>query len=255
MAAWGNWVEMSALTEFAGRRRSAEPPGFAADAADEVGFKVRMTWTSAANQMSGALTVAERLPQTLAALGAGLIDRVHVKIIAEQTAYLSPEDAAKADVLLAAAAQARTWGELTAFAARLANKLDPDAARRRKDDCKRDAHVRIYRENSGNGGLTGRELSADELLAGWQNIEQRALDLCAAGLEGSLRELQVRATLDLLLERDSRDTLTVGQETGLVETAGQETGNAEAAGQETGSGPAAAGEPDGGEDGSGPEGP
>lgn len=216
MAAWGNWVEMSALGEFAARRPSPEAPGFTADAADEVGFKVRMTWTSAANQLSGALTVAERLPQTLAALGAGLIDRVHVKINAEQTAYLSPEGAAKADVLLAAAAQTRTWGELTAFASRLVMKLDPEAAQRRKDDCRRDAHVRIYRENSGNAGLTGRELPADELLAGWQNIEQRALDLRAAGLEGSLRELQVRATLDLLLERDSRSTLTTPQPTGTA---------------------------------------
>jgi hypothetical protein len=252
MAAWGNWVEMSALTEFAARRPSAEPPGFAADAADEVGFKVRMTWTSAASQMSQALTVAERLPQRLAALGAGLIDRVHVKIIAEQTAYLSPEDAAKADVLLAAAAQARTWGELSAFAARLVHKLDPDAARRRKEAGRREAHVRIYRETSGNGGLTGRELPADELLAGWQHIEQRALDLRAAGFEGSLRELQVRATLDLLTERDSRDTLTAPGSTGQAERAGAADGEDASGPQDRGP---EHGRPDGGEDGSGPEGP
>jgi hypothetical protein len=36
-------------------------------------------------------------------------------------------------------------------------------------------------------------------------FEQRALDLRAAGVPGSSRELRVRAYLDLLQERDSRD--------------------------------------------------
>ena len=45
------------------------------------------------------------------------------------------------------------------------------------------------------------------MLASWQRVDQRALDLRAAGMPGSLQELRVQAYLDLLQERDSRDQL------------------------------------------------
>ncbi len=52
--------------------------------------------------------------------------------------------------------------------------------------------------------MIAQELPPDEILASWQHIEQRALDLRAAGMPGTLRELRVHAFLDLLQERDSR---------------------------------------------------
>ena len=64
--------------------------------------------------------------------------------------------------------------------------------------------MRRFREDSGNAGMVARELPSDEVLASWQHVEQRALDLRAAGMPGTLRELRVRAYLDLLQERDSR---------------------------------------------------
>jgi hypothetical protein len=172
--------------------------------ADEVAGELRLTWMNAADRMTFACELAERLPLTFAALSAGLIDPVHAKIISEQTEYLSAADAAKADPLLAAAAQKKTYAELRAAAAKLVLKLDPDSFERRKQARRREAHVRPFREESGNAGMTARELPADQVLAGWQNIEQRALDLRAAGIPGSLRELRNLAYLDLLQERDSR---------------------------------------------------
>ena len=166
--------------------------------------ELRLTWHGAADRMAYACDLAGRLPVTFAALGAGLIDPVHAKIIAEQTEYLSAADAAKADPVLAAAAQKKTYAELRAAAAKLVLKLDPDSFERRKQARRREAHVRQFREESGNAGMTARELPADEVLASWQNIEQRALDLRAAGVPGSLRELRNLAYLDLLQERDSR---------------------------------------------------
>jgi hypothetical protein len=171
---------------------------------DEVACELRLTWMGAADRMTYACGLAGRLPVTFAALGAGLIDPVHARIIAEQTDILSAADAAKADPKLAAAAQAKTYGELRAAAARLVLKLDPDSFERRKQARRREAHVRPFREESGNAGMTARELPSDEVLASWQNVEQRALDLRAAGVPGSLRELRTRAYLDLLQERDSR---------------------------------------------------
>jgi hypothetical protein len=57
--------------------------------------------------------------------------------------------------------------------------------------------------------MTARELPCDEVLASWQHIEQRARELRAAGVPGTLRELRIRAYLDLLQGRDSR--LTAGK--------------------------------------------
>ncbi len=173
---------------------------------DEVSLDLRLSWRAAADRISYACDLAGRLPVTFAALGGGLIDPVHAKIIAEQTDVLSAADAAQADPVLAAAAQSKTYGELRAAAARLVLKLDPDAAERRKQGRRKEAHVRPFREDSGNAGMSARELPSDEVLASWQHVDQRARDLRAAGVPGSLRELRCRAYLDLLQERDSRDT-------------------------------------------------
>ncbi len=185
---------------------------FAEFVADEVAADLRMTWMTAADRISYAVTLATRLPVTFAALGAGLIDPVHAKIIYEQTDILSAADAARADPVLAAAAQHKTYGELRAAAARLVLRLDPASAERRKQKRRQqDAHVRPFREESGNAGMTARELPCDEVLASWQHVQQRALDLRAAGMPGTLRELRCRAYLDLLQERDSRLLPAPGQ--------------------------------------------
>jgi len=55
--------------------------------------------------------------------------------------------------------------------------------------------------------MVARELPSDEVLASW-HLEQRARELRAAGVPGTLRELRWRAYLDLLQERDSRLTVT-----------------------------------------------
>jgi hypothetical protein len=134
--------------------------------ADEVCFELRMSWHGAADRICYACDLAGRLPVTFAALGAGLIDPVHAKIIAEQTFFLSAAAAARADPLLAAAAQKKAYAELRAAAGKLVLTLDPEAAERRKQARrKNDAHVRPFREESGNAGMVARELPSDEVLA------------------------------------------------------------------------------------------
>jgi hypothetical protein len=204
------WAGMAALREFAARRPAQAGIAVTAStavsefAADEVAMALHLTWMSAAGEIAYACTVAERLPRTFAALAAGRIHQFHLRIIADETSILSAEDAAKADEILAEAAPGKTFGQLRQAAHRLVLKLDPDSVRRKKEQAKRDAHVRRFREDSGNGGMVAREMPVGEVLASWQHIEQRALDLRAAGVSGTLRELRVRAYLDLLQERDSR---------------------------------------------------
>ena len=140
------WTQLAAVREFAARRpdrdRTGVPrAGFSEFAADELVAEFNLSWPSAAEQIAFACQVAERLPRTFAALAAGQIHPVHVKIIEDETRVLSPEDAAKADEVLAEAARSKSFGELRYAAHRLVLKLDPDSAQRRKDEAKKEAHV------------------------------------------------------------------------------------------------------------------
>jgi hypothetical protein len=195
------WTLMAAIGEYARRAGTGVEGEFAAD---ELASELHMSQQGAAGQMDFATEIPRRLPKTFAALAAGQIHPIHLRIIEEETRYLTDADAAKADADLAAAAPGKTFGELRYAARKLVLKLDPDIARKRKEAAKREAHVRRFQEESGNAGMVARELPCDEVLASWQHVEQRALDLRAAGVPGTLQELRVRAYLDLLQERDSR---------------------------------------------------
>jgi Domain of unknown function (DUF222) len=219
MESWSAWFSMAATGEFS--RRHEGRGGRHEFAADELADELHLTWNSAAGQMDFARTVAERLPLCFAALRAGLIHPVDLRIIEEETRILSAADAAKADAILAGMAGTMTWGKLRHAAHRLVWDLDPEAVRKRQEAFKRETQVRKFREGSGNAGLIARELAADQALASWQHVEQRALDLRAAGVPGSLDELRVRAFLDLLQERDSREEAAAGP--GSCEQAGTST--------------------------------
>src|ERR1700722_1175276 len=188
------WTVMAAVGEYARRAGTGVEGEFAAD---ELASELHMSQQGAAGQMDYATEIPKRLPRTFAALGAGLIHPIHLRIIEEETRYLSAADAARADAVLAGSAPGQTYGELRYAARKLVLTLDPDIARKRKDAAKREACVRRFQEESGNGGRVARELPSDEVLASWQHVEQRALDLRAAGVPGTLQELRVRAYLDL----------------------------------------------------------
>ena len=250
MAARAEWTSMAAIAEYAARHTGSRP----ADefAPEELAFELHLTPLSAAEQMGYASTVAARLPATFAALAVGRLHPVHVRIIEDETSVLSDEDAATADAILAAAAPDQTFGELRHAAHKLVLKLDPEAARKRKEAARSEAHVRRFRERSGNAGMVARELPSDEVLASWQHVEQRALDLRAAGMPGTLQELRVKAYLDLLQERDSRDQL---QERDRRDQPPAPAPAGEAGGEAGEAGVPDQPPPDGGQPGDGPTGP
>jgi uncharacterized protein DUF222 len=160
------WTQMAAMREFASRRPARRGPGGGSSAefaADELANELSLTPLSAAEHIDFACTVGRRLPQTFAALAAGRIHPVHLRIIDDETRFLSEEDAAKADAVLAEAAPGRTFGEVRAAAHKLVLQLDPDTAKKRKESARQEAHVRRFREASGNAGLVARELPSDEV--------------------------------------------------------------------------------------------
>ena len=197
------WTELGATAAYATRHDGSRPADEFAPV--ELSFELALTPQSAKEQMRYAAAVAGRLPKTFAVLAAGRIHPVHLRIIEDETSILSDADAARADAILAEAAAGMTFGEVRSAAHKVVLRLDPEAVRKRKEAARGEAHVRRFREASGNAGLIARELPSDEVLASWQHVEQRALDLRAAGMPGTLQELRVRAYLDLLQERDSRD--------------------------------------------------
>src|SRR3984957_2972410 len=212
------WYALTAVAEFAARW-GGEVAG-AEFAADQLACELHLTSRSAAVQLDYAAAVTGRLPRCLAALFAGLLHPVQLRIIEEETQILSAEDAATADAALAETAGALTFGKLRSAAHRMVLDLDPEAAARRKEAGRRDAHVQPFREPSGNAGMIARELPSREVLASWQHVEQRALDLRAAGIPGTVEELRVRAYLDLLQERHTRLPVPGPSPAGTPATAG-----------------------------------
>jgi Domain of unknown function (DUF222) len=211
------WTLLAAVAEYAARHAGSRPADEFAPV--ELGYELHLTPQSAAGQMQYSASVATRLPATFAALASGQIHPFQLRIIAEETSVLSDADAAQADTVLAGSVPEMTFGQTRAAARKLTLKLDPEAARKRKEAAKQDAHVRPFREDSGNAGMVARELPSDEVLASWQHVQQRALDLRAAGIPGTLQELRVRAYLDLLQERDSRDRPPASADAGSADQA------------------------------------
>jgi hypothetical protein len=113
LASQNAWTLLAALAEFASRRPASRdqgiratgvpshvPDGISVFAADELTGVLNRTWQSIAGELAYAKAVTERLPRTFAALGAGRIDPVHLQIIEDETRFLKPEDAARADEIL-----------------------------------------------------------------------------------------------------------------------------------------------------------
>jgi hypothetical protein len=124
------------------------------------------------------------------------------------TRFLSDADAAEADTILADAAPRIRQDSLAAKAAALEIKLDPEAARARKEHARKEGRrVEARRELSGNMSFGGRELAVEDALAVNAAVEAAAAALRRAGLDGTLRDLRVTCFLDRLLGRNPLDRL------------------------------------------------
>jgi hypothetical protein len=155
------------------------------------------------------LGLTGRLPATLAGLAAGTISGGRADTIVFYTASLSDADAAHADQVLADAAPGLRIDQLTRKAAALEMKLDPKAAKARKEVSKETRQrVEAGRELSGNASLAGRELDTAEVMAGKAHIDAIAARLRRAGLGGTLDHLRARAFTDLIQGRNPLDRIT-----------------------------------------------
>jgi hypothetical protein len=219
LQARAEYEELAAVAEFARRReqqyeasraRGDKPRQREGEfAAEELGFEMNCSHYAAGKRMDLAGGLARRLPATFAGMAAGTIDGYRAKIIYEFTRFLSDEQAAEADAILAAAAPGMAPAELKKKAARLEMKLDPDGVRQRKEEAaRRHRRVEARQEASGNASLAGRELAVDEALTAKNSVWAEAAALCNAGLDVPLREARTIVYLDRLRGLNPWDRLT-----------------------------------------------
>src|SRR3984885_8694569 len=182
------WQETTLVAEYA-RRRAARladakasgvpkgrRPGEFPD--DELASELLITRNQAAGRIEADLELTARLPRTYAGMANGTITAGRADTIAAATGFLSDEDAARADEILAAAAPGLRVAQLGRKGAALEMKLDPEAARVRRQHAKSTRQrVEVRRELSGNATIAGRELDTATALACKAHIDAIAVRL------------------------------------------------------------------------------
>jgi len=202
-----------AIAEFIRRRpekscEPAEPGGMPARwdefAVDELRVLLAESKANVERMMDRALSLAARLPATMAAYRSGKLRHSKVTIIVDATAPLDDEESKAAEEKVLGRAHRLTPSGLRDAIAKAVMDVAPDKAKKRREEAERDARVERWAEDSGNAALMGRELPPAEVLAADQRITAWAHELRKAGLDGDMDVLRARAYLDLLLGQDSR---------------------------------------------------
>ena len=190
-----------------------------------------------------ALALQTRLPGTATALRDGIVRLDKAQIIGAAAAKLDPEEAQQAEAMVLGRAGRLTPGGLRSATAHAVIDVNPDKARKRREEAARDARVQQWAEDSGNAALMGRELPPAEVLAADRRITAWARELKKADPDGDMDVLRARAYLDLLLGKDSRpgqDTAS-GQDGGGPDGPGDGDGDGRGGAGRGGSGPGPAG--------------
>jgi hypothetical protein len=212
------YKQVLAAAEFGRRRRAAfqgaldrgVPAGCAAGGfpGEELAIELVTTRAEAGHLIDDAIDLTARLPRTLAAMAAGLVDAGRAGWIAFYTRSLTPAGTARADEVLAEAAPDLRTEQLAGKAAALEMKLNPEAVQARRERAKRDGQrVEARREASGNASLAGRELATADVLASKAYLDAVAARLREGGIEGSLDRLRALALTDLTQGRDPLDRI------------------------------------------------
>jgi len=175
---------------------------------EELAVELVTTPVQAGHRIEAARDLVTRLPATLAGMAAGLIDEARAAWIAYYTHGLGAADAARADEVLAAVAPGLRADQVARRAAALEMRLDPAAARARKEHEKRTGQrVEARREASGNASLSAREMDTADAMAAKSYIDQMAAALRNGGLDAPLGALRVLAMTDLTQGRNPLDRL------------------------------------------------
>ena len=207
LAAWAQARELATVAELARRRPPGGTPPAAPGAfpsrmsefiADEVALALTLTARSADAELSLALDLADR-PAIFGALETGRIDLTRTKIIIEGVSTLEADHADAVEAAVLPRAPGLTAGQLRAAVARAVLAVDPQAARRRREDTEKSARVDCWPEPCGTASLAGWHLPSAQALAADKRLCQIAAAWRRQGAAGDTDLLRARAYLALLL--------------------------------------------------------
>jgi hypothetical protein len=213
-----DWELMTGIAEFI--RRRPEPgckpdlPGrmpkvWDEHAASELAAQLHLTARAASALLELAHDLAAKLPLTCAALRDGVIDLDKAHLISLYCSPLTLEEAGKVEAILFGldTIGEMTWGMLRNRVARAVIEVNPDAARKRREQAAKNARVEVIPEFSGNCQIAGRELPAAATLVADQNLTARAQELRRAGVPGGMDELRALAYLEALGAANPLETI------------------------------------------------
>ncbi len=163
----------------------------------EVAAALTLTGKAADGQLGLALALAGR-PATAAALEAGEIDLPRAEVFISLLGPLHPAHAGAVEADVLPRAGGLTTGQLRAALARAILAIDPDAARRRREQAEQDARVEHWAEPEGTATLTGRHLPPAQVLAASKRLTQIAAGWKKLGATGGMDLLRAHAYLALL---------------------------------------------------------
>ena len=197
------------------RRRPGLPDGWDDSLTYEVSGALAMGPVSAGNLASLAWTLGTRLAGTGRLLAKGTLTLPKARLIAATFEPLDEGEAARAEALILDELAGKTYFQVERLAWRAALAVAPDIAERRRQAAERQARVTVFREESGTVGLSGRDLTAAEALAGHANVVARARQYQASGAfpGESTSRLQARAYTDLLNQVSAQDRIAFARNT------------------------------------------
>ena len=150
-----SWLQAEQYTDLAILSRNY--PGLAEMLPTEVGFALRTSDTIAGNAISAARTLTIRLPRTLEALRAGLIDSGHAMALASATCTTTADVAAAVETdllpIVTAKGSTTTAEQLRRRAVRRVIIRDPDGATDRHRTANKDRTMTRWAEEDGMAGL------------------------------------------------------------------------------------------------------
>ncbi|HEX3811828.1 MAG TPA: DUF222 domain-containing protein, partial [Mycobacteriales bacterium] len=161
--------QAEALVEFASQCPVTGPQdrGFAGRAdisefvVDELSCALSLTRRAVDMRLSLALRLTECLPATFAAWKAGDLDLRRVRVIADRTMVLTPEQATVVESRILPKAAGKTTAQLQRLVDKAVIAVDPAAANARHEQARHDRHVALRPSQDGMSTLRA-ELSAED---------------------------------------------------------------------------------------------
>jgi len=164
----------------------------------EVGLMLRVSARTASGRVNDALSLTTRLPSTLAALEQGRITLAKARVLDAETLNLSDEHAAQVEHQVLGKARQQTAGQLRAATRRAVLVADPQAAKDRGEQARRERGVRIWSEPDGMATVSAY-LPAADATGVYAVLDEHARRAGSAADERSMEARRADALVDLVL--------------------------------------------------------